>query len=45
MNGFSKKAEDYAYAEAIYLMPDNFLPVHQRLRCTPVMAAAVTTKP
>lgn len=43
-NGFSKKAENHAYAVAIYFMHYNFVRIHQTLRCTPAMAAGVTTK-
>jgi hypothetical protein len=43
-NAFSKKAANHAYAVAIYFMHYNFVRIHQTLRCTPAMAAAVTTK-
>ncbi|HEX5325045.1 MAG TPA: IS1 family transposase, partial [Acetobacteraceae bacterium] len=43
-NGFSKKAENHALAVAIYFMHYNFVRIHQTLRCTPAMAAGVTTK-
>jgi IS1 family transposase len=43
-NGFSKKAENHAYGVAIYFMHYNFVRIHQTLRCTPAMAAGVTTK-
>lgn len=43
-NGFSKKAENHAFAVAIYFMHYNFVRIHQTLRCTPAMAAGVTTK-
>jgi hypothetical protein len=43
-NACSKKAENHAYAVAIYFMHDNFGRIHQTLRCTPAMAAGVTTK-
>ena len=43
-NGFSKKAENHAHAMAIYFMHYNFVRIHQTLRCTPAMAAGVTTK-
>jgi hypothetical protein len=43
-NAFSKKAENHAHAVAIYLMHYNFVRIHQTLRCTPAMAAGVTTK-
>jgi hypothetical protein len=44
-NAFSKKAENHAHAVAIYFMHYNFVRIHQTLRCTPAMAAGVTTKP
>ena len=43
-NAFSKKAENHAHAVAIYFMHYNFVRIHQTLRCTPAMAAGVTTK-
>lgn len=43
-NAFSKKAENHAHAMAIYFMHYNFVRIHQTLRCTPAMAAGVTTK-
>jgi IS1 family transposase len=43
-NAFSKKAENHAYAMAIYFMHYNFVRIHETLRCTPAMAAGVTTK-
>jgi IS1 family transposase len=43
-NGFSKKAENHAYGVAIYFMHYNFVKIHGSLRCTPAMAAGVTTK-
>jgi IS1 family transposase len=43
-NAFSKKAENHAHALAIYFMHYNFVRIHQTLRCTPAMAANVTTK-
>jgi IS1 family transposase len=42
-NAFSKKAENHAHAMAIYFMHYNFVRIHQTLRCTPAMAAGVTT--
>jgi IS1 family transposase len=42
-NAFSKKAENHAHAVAIYFMHYNFVRIHQTLRCTPAMAAVVTT--
>lgn len=43
-NAFSKKAANHEYAMAIYFMHYNFIRIHQTLRCTPAMAANVTTK-
>lgn len=43
-NAFTKKAENHAHAAAIYFMHYNFVRIHQTLRCTPAMAAGVTTK-
>ncbi|HVC60638.1 MAG TPA: DDE-type integrase/transposase/recombinase [Acetobacteraceae bacterium] len=43
-NGFSKKAENHAHGVAIYFMHYNFVKIHGSLRCTPAMAAGVTTK-
>jgi IS1 family transposase len=43
-NGFSKKAANHAYGVAIYFMHYNFVRIHQTLRCTPAMAAGVSTK-
>lgn len=43
-NAFSKKAANHAHATAIYFMHYNFVRIHQTLRCTPAMAAGVTTK-
>jgi IS1 family transposase len=43
-NGFSKKAENHAHGVAIYFMHYNFVRIHTTLRCTPAMAAGVTTK-
>jgi IS1 family transposase len=43
-NCFSKKAENHERAVAIYFMHYNFVRIHTTLRCTPAMAAGVTTK-
>ena len=43
-NAFSKKAENHAHAVAIYFMHYNLVRIHQALRCTPAMAAGVTSK-
>jgi IS1 family transposase len=42
-NAFSKKADNHANVVAIYFMHYNFVRIHQTLRCTPAMAAGVTT--
>ncbi len=42
-NAFSKKAENHAHSVAIYFMHYNFVRIHQTLRCTPAMAAKITT--
>lgn len=42
-NAFSKKAENHSHSVAIYFMHYNFVRIHQTLRCTPAMAAKVTT--
>jgi IS1 family transposase len=43
-NGFSKKVENHEHSVAIHTMHYNFVRIHQTLRCTPAMAAGVTTK-
>ena len=43
-NGFSKKIENHTHSVAIHTMHYNFVRIHQTLRCTPAMAAGVTTK-
>ena len=43
-NGFSKKVENHSHSVAIHTMHYNFVRIHQTLRCTPAMAANVTTK-
>jgi IS1 family transposase len=43
-NAFSKKAMNHAYAVGLHLMVYNFVRIHGSLRCTPAMAAGVTTK-
>jgi hypothetical protein len=43
-NAFSKKAENHAHMMAIYFMHYNFVRIHQTLKITPAMAAAVTSK-
>jgi hypothetical protein len=41
-NGFSKKAENPAYAVALHHMYYNFAHIHKTLRVTPAMEAGVT---
>ncbi len=41
-NGFSKKVENHEHMLALHYMNYNFCRIHQTLRCTPAMAAAVT---
>lgn len=43
-NGFSKKIENHAHAIALHYMYYNFVRIHKSLRCTPAMAAGVTSK-
>ena len=43
-NAFSKKVEYHAYAVALHMMFYNFVRMHKTLRCSPAMAAGVTTK-
>jgi hypothetical protein len=43
-NAFSKKAENHDHMVALHMMYYNFVRIHQSLRCTPAMAAGVTTK-
>jgi hypothetical protein len=43
-NALSKKVENHAHAVVIYFMHYNFVRIHQTLRCSPAMAAGVTTK-
>ena len=43
-NAFSKKVENHAHSVAIHTMHYNFVRFHQTLRCSPGMAAGVTTK-
>jgi len=42
-NGFSKKVENHAHAIALHYMYYNFVRLHKSLRCTPAMAAGVTS--
>ncbi len=43
-NGFSKKVENHAHAIALHYMYYNFVRIHKTLRCTPAMAANVTSR-
>jgi hypothetical protein len=43
-NGFSKKLENHLHALALHYMNYNFVRIHQSLRCTPAMAAGVSSK-
>ncbi len=43
-NGFSKKVENHAYAVALHFVYYNFVRMHKTLRCTPAMAAGISTK-
>jgi len=43
-NAFSKKVENHAHAVALHMMYYNFVRIHQTLRTTPAMAAAVTKR-
>jgi IS1 family transposase len=42
-NAFSKKLANHMHALSIYFMHYNFVRIHQTLRCTPAMAAGITT--
>ena len=43
-NAFSKKVENHAHAISLHFMYYNFCRIHQTLRVTPAMAAAVTDR-
>jgi IS1 family transposase len=43
-NAFSKKIENHASAVALHCTFYNFVRIHKALRCSPAMAAGVTTK-
>jgi len=43
-NGFSKKAENHAFAVALHFMAYNFVRIHKTLHVTPAMAAGVTDR-
>ncbi len=42
-NAFSKKAENHAYMVALYTTWYNFVRQHKTLRCSPAMAAGLST--
>jgi IS1 family transposase len=42
-NAFSKKAENHAHSVSLNFMYYNFVRIHTTLRCTPAMAAGVTS--
>ncbi len=43
-NGFSKSVENHAYAVALHFMYYNFVKMHKTLRCTPAMAAGISSR-
>jgi len=43
-NGFSKKVANHAHAVALHFAYYNFVKIHQTLKTTPAMAAAVTDR-
>lgn len=43
-NAFSKKVENHAYAVALHCTFYNFVRMHKTLRCSPAMAAGLTTR-
>lgn len=43
-NAFSKKVDNHFYALALYFTFYNFVRVHKTLRCSPAMAAGLTSK-
>lgn len=43
-NAFSRKVENHAHAIALHYMVYNFVKIHKSIRCTPAMAAGVTSK-
>jgi hypothetical protein len=44
-NAFSKKVENHCHQLAINFAHHNFARIHRTLRCTPAMAAGITTSP
>ncbi len=43
-NAFSRKAENHAHSIALHYMHYNFVRIHKTLRCSPAMAAGVSSK-
>ena len=43
-NAFSKKAENHAHMVSLHMMYYNFVRIHMTLKCSPAMAAGVTTR-
>lgn len=43
-NGFSKKIENHTYAVALHFTFYNFVKIHKTLRCTPAMAAGISSR-
>jgi IS1 family transposase len=43
-NAFSRKIENHSAAVALYYFAYNFIKIHGTLRCTPAMAAGVTSR-
>ena len=43
-NGHSKKAENHAHMVSLHMMYYNFVRIHQTLRCSPAMAAGVSSQ-
>jgi hypothetical protein len=42
-NAFSKKLENHMHAVSFYFMVYNFVRIHSSVKCSPAMAAGVTT--
>jgi len=43
-NAFSKKVENHAYAVALHFVYYNFVKMHKTLRCSPAMAAGISSR-
>jgi len=43
-NGFSKKVESHCHMLALFYAHYNFIRIHKTLKCTPAMAAGITTR-